>query len=129
MQSEKDLRSLAKEAKQRLKTGFWGRYKNEVKRSYEAAKEGGINESAVINYYQSKDAPRATKITSKEDEFFLKVKAILDEKGQVGNIISLLIDHSVYDAMPYDKKQKYILELSGKYLKALDRYNAEKRLF
>ncbi|MBO4573272.1 MAG: hypothetical protein J5762_05895 [Clostridia bacterium] len=125
MQTEKDLKSVAKEAKRRLKSGFWEKYGSEVHRSSEAAKSEGVPESRVIDYYQNKSEVPAKKLKSESEKFYEKVKKILDEKGQVGNIISLLIDHAEYDELPYERKQKYILELSGKYLEALERYRAE----
>ncbi len=127
MQAEKDVKTLAKEAKQRLKSGFWEKYKTDVVNSSQKARSEGVAESVVINYYQQKSAPIVKKTVDKSHTFYEKVKVLLDEKGQVGNIISLLIDHSVFDGLTYEGKQKYILELSNKYLEALDRYNAEKR--
>ncbi|MBP5177052.1 MAG: hypothetical protein ILP02_00535 [Clostridia bacterium] len=127
MQAEKDVKTLAREAKQRLKSGFWEKYKDDVKNSSQKARSEGVAESVVISYYQQKNAPVVKKAVSESDGFYLKVKRILDEKGKVGNIIALLIDHSVFDGMNYDSRQKYILELSNKYLAALDRYNAEKK--
>ena len=128
MQTEKDLKTLAKEAKQRLKSGFWDRHKNDVKSSSEKAKSEGVAQSVVISYYQKKDAPIVKKTAEETIPFYEKVKKILDEKGKVANIISLLIDHSVFDSLDYNAKQKYLLELSNKYLEALDRYDAEKRI-
>lgn len=125
-QAEKDLKTLAKEAKHRLKSGFWEKYGDEIKTSSQRAKRDGVAESVVINYYENKTAV-VKKTVSESEAFYLKVKAILDEKGQVGNIISLLIDHDYFDAQSYERKQKYLLELSNRYLDALERYNAEKR--
>ena len=127
MQAEKDIKTLAKEAKQRLKTGFWEKYKTDVRNSSLKAKSEGVSESVVISYYQQKNTPIVKKTIAESQTFYEKVKSILDEKGQVGNIISLLIDHSVFDGLTYDGKQKYLLELSNRYLDALDRYNTEKR--
>ncbi len=127
MQTEKDLKSLAKEAKQRLKSGFWQKYGSEVRVSTNTAKTEGVSESVVINYYQNKENVAIKKTRSDSESFYDKVRKILDEKGQVGNIISLLIDHDEYDALPYERKQKYILELSAKYLEALERYKTEKK--
>ena len=126
MQAEKDLKTLAKEAKQRLKSGFWEKYQDDVMRSSQKARSEGVSESFVISYYQQKSEPIIRKTLSEKQSFYEKVKRILDEKGQVGNIISLLIDHDVFDSLTYDGKQKYLLELSNKYLEALERYNAEK---
>ena len=130
MQVEKDLKTLAKEAKKRLKSGFWSKYKSEVAKKKEVAKEKGMSESKVIDYNQIKSVAitASKKLIDEDEKFFLKVKEILDTKGQVGNIISLLIEHDVFDQMPFDKRQKYLLDLSNRYLEALDRYNSEKRI-
>ena len=127
MQTEKDIKTLAREAKQRLKSGFWEKYKTDVRNSSQKARSEGVSDSVVINYYQQKNSPIIKRASQDSGSFYEKVKTILDEKGQVGNIISLLIDHEVFDGMSYDGKQKYLLELSNKYLEALDRYNTEKK--
>ena len=126
MQTEKNLKVLAKEAKQRLKSGFWQKHKEEVIKSADCARQDGLSETVVLSYYQSVDLPtRKTKV--EKQTFYEKVCAILNEKGQVGNILALLVDHDEFDDLSYERKQKYMLELSTRYLDALDRYNAEKR--
>ena len=129
MQTEKNLKTVAKEAKQRLKSGFWEKYKSDVRASSQKARSEGVSESVVISYYQKKSAAVVKKAVTDDESFYEKVRAILETKGQVGNILALLIDHEEFDELSYDQKQKYLLELSGRYLKALERYNAEKRFF
>ena len=124
MKGEKNLKSLAKEAKNRLKTGFWEKYKDSVIDSFEKAKAEGVEASRVIGFYEAKVS--SVKTTDESEIFYKKVKDLLERFGERGNIISMLIDYSVYDSLSYEKKQKYILELSDKYRKALERYKRER---
>ncbi|MBP5372715.1 MAG: hypothetical protein J6Y44_00830 [Clostridia bacterium] len=124
MKGEKSLKILAKEAKNRLKNGFWEKYKDNVVDSFEKAKAEGVDASRVIGYYEAKVS--SVKITDESEIFYSKVKKLLEEYGERGNIISMLIDYSVYDSLSYEKTQKYVLELSEKYRKALERYKREK---
>lgn len=127
MQAEKNIKQLAKEAKQRLKSGFWEKYRQDVQRSAEVAKNDGVSKSVVVDYYQTQTKPIVKKAVSESQAFYMKVKDILDKHGEVGNIISLLIDYSVYDSLSYEAKQRYVLELSNKYLECLERYRMEKK--
>ncbi len=127
MQAEKDIKQLAKEAKQRLKSGFWSKYREDVQRSADVAKNDGIAKSVVVDYYQTQNRSTAKKSISEKETFYLKVKNILDTQGEVSNILSLLIDYSVYDSLSYDGKQRYMLDLSNKYLQCLERYRMEKK--
>ena len=61
------------------------------------------------------------------DEFYLKVKKLLLEEGEVSDAIGRLTDKEYYDTLSYEEKQRYTLELSGKYLKALERFKREEQ--
>ncbi len=128
MQQEKDIKTLAKEAKRRLKSGFWEKYKVEVVEKSKLAKASGVKTQEVVEFYQAKEFQTITKDSESEEEFYLKVKEILNTEGEMCLIFSKLIDHDVYDNLTYDAKQKYTLELAEKYRKALERYKLEKNL-
>ena len=53
---------------------------------------------------------------------------MLDEEGEVSNAIGRLTDKEQFDALSYDEKQRYTLNLSEKYLQAVERYKKEKSL-
>lgn len=126
MRSDKNLKALAKEAKKRLKSGFWDKYKDDVISSAVKLKAEGVDASKVIGYYEAKSSPKKS---DGGDDFYKKVKKLLDEFGERGNVLSMLIDYSVYDALSYENKQKYMLDLSEKYRAALERYKREKSFF
>ena len=62
----------------------------------------------------------------KPDEFYLKVKELLDTYGEVSDAIGRLTDRQYFDSLTYEERVRYTLELSEKYLKALERYRREK---
>ena len=56
MSNRNEIKSLAKLAKQRLKSGFWEECRENVNESLTRAKEEGENTSNVIRYYKSEVA-------------------------------------------------------------------------
>ena len=98
----KTFKQYCREAKLRLKRGFWQDYHKELQTEIERAKEQGISVS--------------------------KVKRILDEEGEISNAIGRLTEKDVYASLSYEEQQRYNLELSEKYLKAVERYKKERAI-
>ncbi len=120
---ERTLKMLAKEAKMRMKKGFWKECEQELDVERTHAKEQGINESKMERYFQEKVT---TKIKGETpDEFYLKVKELLMSEGEVSDAIGRLTDKEYYNTLSYSEKQRYNLELSEKYLRALERFKRE----
>ena len=119
----KSFKSIAKEAKNRLKSGFWENCKDEWADERERARRVGVSESRAGHYF----AGKVTCIIKGEgdDEFYQKVKAILVREGEVSDAIGRLTDRAVFDKLSYEEKQRYTLTLSERYLKALERYRKE----
>ena len=120
---EKTLKTLAKEAKLRMKKGFWKECEEELESQRSRAKENGINESKMERYF-------AEKVTTKirgdsPDGFYLKVRDMLLSEGEVSDAIGRLTDQEYYITLSYAEKQRYTLELSEKYLRALERFKRE----
>lgn len=123
-----DLKSLAKEAKRRMKSGFWEENRDKIGTIKQQAKTQGIESSRIVQYYQT-NVIREIKLKNDDNEkFYRKVKSILDSVGEVSDIIRRLIDPEAYNSLPYERKQKYVMELSRKYREALERYKREKKL-
>lgn len=120
-----DLKNKAKEAKRRLKTGFWEEHKDKIADLKDKVKTEGIDSSNIVKYYQTNVICEIKPKTDENEVFYNKVKSILDSVGEVSDIIRRLIDEKVYAALPYERKQKYIMELSEKYRIALTRYKRE----
>ncbi len=120
---EKSLKTLAKEAKIRMKKGFWQQCEEELNSERTYAKEQGINESKMERYFAEKVS---TKIRGDQpDEFYLKVRDMLLAEGEVSDAIGRLTDKEYYDTLSYSEKQRYTLDLSEKYLRALERFKRE----
>lgn len=128
MEEQKTLKQYAKEAKKRLKSGFWQNYMKDLGEKIEKATEVGVAPSKVKEYYTFVVAENIKNRKDDEEEFYLKVKKILDEEGEISDAIGRLTDRTVFDALSYAEKQKYTLTLSERYLKAVERYKEEKSL-
>ena len=117
------LKSLAKEAKMRMKKGFWQQCEKELEDGRTLAKEQGINESKLESYYREKVT---TQIKGEQvDEFYLKVRDLLLSEGEVSDAIGRLTDREYYNTLTYSEKQRYTLDLSERYLRALERFKRE----
>lgn len=126
VETAKSLKDYCKEAKKRLKTGFWQEHYKSLGEELERAKNQGVSLSKVKEYYTKKVSHNIRNCKDTEEDFYQKVKSILDSEGEVSNVIGLLTDKKQYSTLSYDEKQRYILELSENYLKALERYKKEK---
>ena len=122
---ERTLKSLAKEAKARMKKGFWRQCEEELDAHLKDAREQGISESRMERYFKGKVAGHIK--GEAPDEFYLKVKKLLLEEGEVSDAIGRLTDKEYYATLSYAEKQRYTLELSEKYLKALERFKREEQ--
>ena len=128
MEERKTLKQYAKEAKLRLKNGFWQNYHKDLDEKIERASEAGVAPSKVKEYYTYVISENIKSRKDDEDEFYYKVKKILDEEGEISDAIGRLTDKKEFDNLSYAEKQKYTLTLSERYLKAVERYNREKSL-
>lgn len=122
-----EVKDMAKNAKKRLRTGFWEENGSEVATRCESLIKNGFSDKEVLAAFD-KNATKRTLKTDKTEIFYRKVKSILDKCGEVGNIISMLIDKKLYVSLSYEAKQKYMLDLSENYRVALARYRKEKML-
>jgi hypothetical protein len=120
---ERTLKSLAKEAKSRMKKGFWEQCERDLDVSRDFAREQGISESKMERYFAEKVTTRVR--GESPDEFYLRVKEMLLKDGEVSDAIGRLTDREYYMTLSYAERQRYTLELSEKYLRALERFKRE----
>lgn len=128
MEKVKTLKDYCKEAKKRLKSGFWQNYQNDLNNSIINAKNNGVLESNVKEYFSTEVSKTVKNNFDVEEDFYIKVKELLDKEGEVSDAIGRLTDKQFFDSLDYEEKQRYTLSLSEKYLKALERYKKEKAL-
>ncbi len=124
----KTFKQYCKEAKKRLKQGFWQKYHTELQTELVRAEQAGISVSKVKEYYNEKVSGTIRNGLKEEDEFYKKVQKILDEEGEISNALGRLTDKKYYLTLSYEEQQRYNLELSERYLKAVERYKKEKSL-
>ncbi len=120
---EHTLKSLAKEAKQRMKKGFWKQCEEELHSNLAVAREQGMNENKLERYFHEQVDARIK--GEAPDEFYLKVKELLLTEGEVSDALGRLTDREKYARLSYSEQQRYTLELSEKYLRALERFKRE----
>ena len=121
-----DFKSAARRAKRRLKTDYWKKCKEDADNTKKKAREMGLNEGKVKSGIY--DKVRSDIRGEKPDDFYLRVKQLLDTYGEVSDAIGRLTDKDYYATLTYEEKQRYNLELSARYLAALEKYRAEKEM-
>ena len=124
----KTLKQYCKEAKIRLKSGFWQNYQKDLNEGIERAEKAGISTSKVKEYYAERVTENIKNRTLEKEEFYQKVKKLLLEEGELPNAIGRLTDTEYYNTLNYEEKQRYILSLSEKYLQAVERFRKEQDL-
>lgn len=121
-----DIIDMARAAKKRLKGNFWTDCKKNLSKNTDEAKQKGVSDLKIKSMIESNLKKEIN--GEKHDEFYLRVKKLLDEEGEVSDAIGRLTDKEVYAKLSYEEKQRYNLELSAKYLSALKRYRRENEL-
>jgi len=124
----KSLKQYCREAKKRLKQGFWQNYSKDLSEGLERAEKAGVSTSKVKEYYQSRVAENLKSRGEENEEFYKKVKKLLEEEGEVPDAIGRLTDTEYYKTLSYEEKQRYTLSLSERYLQAMERYRKEKAM-
>lgn len=124
MRKEKTVKGLGREAKERLKNGFWEKNKDEVITKMDEYKLSGVSYKEALALYETRNREVAA-ASSENESFYRKVKKILDETGETSDILDRLIDKKQFENLSYEGKQKYLLGLSEKYRAALARYKRE----
>ena len=121
-----DIKNMAHAAKQRLKNNYWEECKRSIEAGANLARTMGLNEDRVKSTMHTRVQSEIK--GEKQDEFYLKVKALLDKEGEVSDAIGRLTDREYYETLSYEEKQRYTLTLSSKYLRALEKYRKEKEI-
>lgn len=128
MDEPKSLKQCCREAKKRLKQGFWQNYQKSLNEEIAIAEKSGVSANKVKGYFAFRVLDDINKVKNEDEEFYNRVKKLLDEEGEVGNAIGRLTDKTVYFSLSYEEQQRYNLSLSERYLKAVERYYKEKEL-
>ena len=125
LEDGKTLKQYCKEAKKRLKSGFWQNYQKNLTEKMEKAERDGVSTSKVKEYYAERITENLKNYGEERETFYKKVKKLLDEEGEVPDAIGRLTDTEHFNTLTYEEKQRYTLTLSEKYLQAVERYRKE----
>lgn len=128
-EERKTLKQYCREAKKRLKSGFWQNYKKELDEGLENAEKSGISPSVVKQFYVEKVTEEVKNKVEDKEEFYQRVKKLLTEEGEVPNALGRLTDFAYYKTLTYEEQQRYNLNLSEKYLQAVERFRREKAMY
>ena len=120
----KSLRTMARQAKCRMKDNFWEAYQKEQAEKIKIAEENGANVQEAERFFLQ-EVERKIRGEDEVDEFYERVKELLIREGEVSDAIGRLTDYKVYEKLSYTEKQSYTLELSQRYLRALERFKRE----
>lgn len=108
-----------------MKSGFWDKCRNDLKKDeVEAERKGeSVRRAKYSMYGRVKNSLKE----EKRDEFYERVKKLLDEYGEVSDAIGRLTDRKYFETLSYEERQRYTMELSSRYLAALEKYKNEKK--
>ncbi len=125
-----EFRKEAKEARTRLRKGFWNDIIIERRNIIENATKNGqdikvVNEFCKRRIINKIREMNKTNDLSEEDIMYKKVCEIMSSNEVLLNPLSKLINHDIYDKLNENAKQSYILKLSEQYVKLKERYDNE----
>ena len=120
----KSLKTAARQAKCRIKGDFWQHAKREQAEKLKIVEMKGLNVQEAGRYLVQEIA-RKVHGEEQTDDFYEQVKRMLLTEGEVSDAIGRLTDREVFDRLSYTEKQRYTLDLSQRYLRALERFKKE----
>lgn len=118
------FKEYAKQAKERLKNGFWENAKSNLEREKQVAATLGLNQRQVCEEQRQKLQKQIYDYDGfcEEQDFYAKVVAILDSNEVISNPIMRLADQSYMQTLSPKEKQVYVSKLVAKYREAVERY-------
>lgn len=127
MNRQVSIKSTAKQAKQRLVSGYWNDIRQ--KRNEYFDKIDYFDKEKLQRSYTNRLERQIKNQTSADPDAVLykKVCKLQAQDTFVLNPISQLINHEEYDKLPDSEKQIYLMRLTKKYNELLDRYNDEQK--
>ena len=110
------LKDYARDAKARMKSGFWQEVNKRRSRDIDCAETTGKTKEVVLKEYREVLTRQLFEQESKEDEIlYKKVCELLSQNKVVTNPIGMLVDREKMYQLTERGKQQYVLELSKKF--------------
>ncbi|MCL2540387.1 MAG: hypothetical protein FWE53_03025 [Firmicutes bacterium] len=126
-----NFKLLARQAKQRMKKGYWQAENKARSECMERGVSRGAKLERISDLYAQKlerELYRSETLADPDEALYKKVCQILDENEYVLNPIKYLIDHESYDSLDVTAKQNYIFKLADKYNRLKERYMEEREI-
>ena len=126
MSQTQTFRALARQAKSRMKNGFWEQAKAELAHEKQVAATLGISPHKVAEEQHRKLQRQIYDYDGfcEEQEFYAKVVAILTSNETISNPLMRLADQHYMANLTPEQKQSYIQKLAQKYRQAVEKYNS-----
>lgn len=126
-----ELKRRALLAKQRLKLGYWEQIRKEREQLLKTAGETDsavrkVSELQRAKFNREMNGAINVVTANRDEEMYKRVCDILDGDEDVMNPIGLLVDNDRYSTLDDGAKQRYILELSKKFIELKERYYMER---
>lgn len=120
------IKEYAKEAKTRLKNGFWDDVNIQRQNDVAVAANQGKSTDVIMSEYREVLKRKIFETETKEDELlYKKVCELLSQNRVIINPIGELADKNKMKNMSESEKQHYIFELSNKFKQMKERYYRE----
>ena len=118
------FKEYAKMAKQRMKSGFWEKAKQDLETEKQVAATQGLNPRKVGEEQRRRLQQQIYDYEGflEEQKFYNKVEAILDSNETVSNPIMRLADKDYMARLTPSEQQTYITRLAARYRQAVERY-------
>lgn len=118
------FKEYAKNAKNRLKSGFWEQAQRDIKTEKEIAATMGLNARKVGEEQHRRLQQQIYDYDGflEEQEFYKQVEAILDSDEIISNPIMRLADKEYMATLSPVDRQTYVTKIAAKYRQAVERY-------
>ena len=119
------FKEYAKQAKQRMKSGFWEQARKDIETEKQVAATQGLNPRKVGEEQHRRLQQQIYDYSGfcEEQEFYKKVEEILSSNETVSNPIMRLADKEYMAKLSASEQQAYISRLASRYREAVERYN------
>jgi len=124
------FKQYAKEAKERMSSGFWETRRERVTKASSEAEELGVNIEDELSFERSE----LMKMFYNREEYerdkriYLKVCEIKRRGDTVINPIQVLCEMEGVDKLPMEKRTQKVLEISAKYREMVEKYEKVSRM-
>lgn len=122
------LKSLAKQAKERLVNGYWNDVAKRRRAELEKAEQAGESISKANEDFRKRittEVFAGKELIDKEEAEYALVSSVLRGEIAAPNPITVLIDADYYRIEDEEAKQRYLLKLAGKFAVYKKRFESE----